>query len=90
MRQLYKQAMQNTAVPSRPELAAEKDALEEAGITVNSSQDDVVDPVPSDYTAKRKRIGEGKRAFCGIEKGPNGELFGLENLLQYEVASMLL
>ena len=81
MRQLYKQALQQSAVQSRPDIALDPpvgDAL------LPSSSD-------ASYKASRKSIGEGKRAFRGIQgdREHTGELFGLENLLQFENESIL-
>ena len=86
MRQLYKQALQLSAIQSRPEISGEDASVLDGGITVNDSEEEDLGKKRSgDYTARRKRLGEGKRAFNGIEGGPHGELFGLENLLQFEV-----
>lgn len=86
MRQLYKQALQLSAIQRRPEISGEDPGALDGGITVNSSQEgEIEQKTGGDYTARRNRLGEGKRAFNGVEGGPHGELFGLENLLQFEV-----
>lgn len=95
MRQLYKQALQLSAMQSRPEIetAPNEDGPLEGGLEVRrDSQEDADNfdeqqsAIP-DYIARKKRLGEGKRAFYGIEGQKNGELFGLENLMQYEVSN---
>ena len=88
MRQLYKQALQLSAVEKRPEIPSEPGSSCEGGLKVQDLSDrDRCNEAESqeNYTAQKKHIGEGRRAFYGIAGERNGELFGLENLLQYEV-----
>jgi hypothetical protein len=107
MRQLYKQALQSSAVQSRPEVPTapapapapapagegegegegEDGGGGEGGLTLRGSQEDSEAEADraADYTARKKHSGEGRRAFYGVQGHSHGELFGLENLLQFEV-----
>jgi hypothetical protein len=97
--QLYKQALQLTAIEKRPDIPPKSGTRREAikSGSSDSTHDHGDGDASEDREGEAEAVGVGgsrpehrRRSFVGVQGDSTckGELFGLENLLQFEVWKM--